>query len=39
MMDFLNYFPEGIAQGDAFINRTKERIDLKQRIQASKHTV
>jgi hypothetical protein len=33
------YFPEGIARGDAFVNRVTERKALLERIKANKHTV
>lgn len=39
MMDPLNYFPEGLALGDAFINRVTERNTLIKRIKFNKHTV
>lgn len=35
----LNYFPEGIAIGDAFINRIDERSALIKRIKSNKHTI
>jgi uncharacterized protein len=38
-MDILKYFPEGIAKGDAFINRAEERHYLINRIKANKHTI
>jgi hypothetical protein len=34
-----NYFPEGLALGDAFINREKERAYLINRVKLNKHTV
>lgn len=39
MMNTLKYFPEGIALGDAFINREKERRYLIGRIKSNKHSV
>ncbi len=38
-MTMFNCFPEGIATGDAFINREKERELLISRIESNKHTV
>jgi len=38
-MDVLKYFPEGIAKGEAFINREKERTYLINRIKSNKHTI
>jgi uncharacterized protein len=38
-MDFVQYFPEGIAQGDAFINRVEERELLKKRVKSNQHSV
>jgi AAA+ ATPase superfamily predicted ATPase len=38
-MTFLKYFPEGIALGDAFINREAERKWLCNRIKSNKHSV
>lgn len=38
-MNAKQYFPEGIASGDAFINRVKEREYLINRIKAVKHSV
>lgn len=39
MAKMVKYFPEGIALGDAFVNRKKEREHLINRIKANKHTV
>ena len=39
MSDNLELFPEGIAMGDAFINRIEERNTLIKRIKSNKHTV
>jgi len=39
MKDAMKYFPEGVALGDAFINREKERNQLINRIKSIKHTV
>src|SRR3990167_10562909 len=39
MSDNLEMFPEGIAMGDAFINRVAERNILIKRIKSNKHTV
>lgn len=39
MTDTTKYFPEGIAFGDAFINREDERKLLISRIKSNKHTV
>lgn len=39
MTDTQKYFPEGIAKGEAFINRTEERNYLINRIKSTKHTV
>jgi hypothetical protein len=38
IVDVLKYFPEGIAKGNAFINRKEERHYLADRIKSSKHT-
>lgn len=38
-MNAPDYFPEGIALGDAFINRIDERNALFRRIKSNKHTV
>jgi uncharacterized protein len=38
-MNPVKYFPEGIAVGDAFINREEERKYLINRIKSNKHTV
>src|SRR5579872_987989 len=38
-MNRCNYFPEGIALGDAFINRENERKLLFNRIKSNKHSV
>lgn len=38
-MDILKCFPEGIARGDAFINRQEERQVLINRIKNNKHSV
>ncbi|MHB1948216.1 MAG: AAA family ATPase [Gammaproteobacteria bacterium] len=38
-MNILKYFPEGVALGEAFINREKERNYLISRIKANKHSV
>ena len=38
-METLKYFPEGIAMGEAFLNRTEERTYLISRIKANKHSV
>ena len=38
-MDVLKYFPEGIAKGEAFINRQEERQTLNNRIKSNKHSV
>ena len=35
----LKYFPEGVALGDAFINRENERSYLINRVKANKHSV
>jgi len=35
----MKYFPEGIARGNAFINREEERNVLINRIKANQHTV
>jgi len=37
--DIANYFPTGIASGDAFINRFEERERLKRAILAKQHTL
>lgn len=37
--DIIQLFPEGIATGDAFLNRAAERTALSKRIQSHKHTV
>ncbi len=39
MTDILDYFPEGVAQGEAFINREDERDYLIKRIKSNKHCV
>lgn len=39
IMNSLKYFPEGIALGDAFINRKEERRNLIKRIETNQHTV
>ena len=39
MRDALTLFPEGLALGEAFINRVSERNTLIKRIKSSKHTV
>lgn len=39
MVDAAGYFPEGLAKGEAFINRDDERKFLIGRIKAVKHTV
>jgi uncharacterized protein len=39
MNDTLALFPEGVALGDAFLNRESERKYLIQRIKNRKHTV
>jgi predicted AAA+ superfamily ATPase len=39
MMNIFKHFPEGVALGDAFINRVNERLLLCNRIKANKHTV
>ncbi len=38
-MQEIEYFPEGIAQGDAFVNRVAERQQLLERIRANHHVV
>ena len=38
-MNLVKYFPEGVALGEAFINRDKERSYLIKRIQSNKHSV
>lgn len=38
-MSVTAYFPEGIAQGNAFINRIAEREQLMKRIEKNQHTV
>lgn len=38
-MEAIKYFPEGIATGEAFINRIKERQYLSSRIKSARHTV
>lgn len=38
-MDIEKQFPEGLATGNAFLNREEERAYLAKRIQASQHTV
>ncbi len=38
-MNILKYFPEGVALGDAFINREKERSYLINRIKSNKHSI
>jgi AAA+ ATPase superfamily predicted ATPase len=38
-MESIKYFPEGVALGDAFINRETERLFLINRIKANKHSV
>jgi len=38
-MNILRYFPEGLAKGEAFINRKEERRSLIDRIKSNKHTV
>ena len=38
-MNILKYFPEGVALGDAFINREKERSYLINRVKSSTHSV
>lgn len=35
----IKYFPEGVALGDAFINREHERKNLIARVKANQHTV
>lgn len=39
MVNAVKYFPEGVALGDAFINREEERKFLIARIKSNKHTV
>ena len=39
MIDTPKYFPEGLALGEAFINRSEERNLLINRIKSVKHTV
>lgn len=39
MNDILQLFPEGVAQGEAFVNREAERNFLINRIKNKKHTV
>jgi len=39
MIETNKYFPEGVALGDAFINREAERKLLINRIKSNKHTV
>ncbi|MCX7121121.1 MAG: ATP-binding protein [Gammaproteobacteria bacterium] len=39
MGDNFEMFPEGVAMGDAFINRVLERNTLIKRIKSNKHTV
>lgn len=39
MDNAIKYFPEGIALGDAFINREEERSYLIKRIKSNKHSV
>ena len=38
-MSLLKYFPEGLALGEAFVNRDKERSYLIKRVQSNKHCV
>jgi hypothetical protein len=38
-MNNLKYFPEGVALGEAFINREEERKRLSNRIKSNKHSV
>jgi len=38
-MDAIKYFPEGVAIGEAFINREEERKLLISRIKSNKHSV
>lgn len=38
-MSIVEYFPEGIAKGEAFVNRKEERNYLLGRIKSNKHTV
>lgn len=38
-MNVLQYFPEGVAKGRAFINRKEERRYLAERIKSNQHTV
>jgi len=38
-MNSLKYFPEGVALGNAFINRENERKLLCNRVKSNKHTV
>ena len=39
MQTNVNYFPEGLALGKAFLNREVERNTLTQRIHSTQHTV
>ncbi len=39
IMDSLKFFPEGVALGDAFVNRVIERNALIKRIKSNRHTV
>jgi len=39
MIDAVKYFPEGIARGDAFINREEEYKYLIDRIKSNRHSV
>lgn len=39
MIDAVKYFPEGIARGDAFINREEEYKYLIDRIKFNRHSV
>lgn len=38
-MDAIKTFPEGVALGDAFVNREEERKTLLNRIKSNRHTV
>ena len=38
-MNILKHFPEGVALGDAFLNREKERSYLINRVKSNKHSV
>ena len=38
-MDCMKYFPEGVAKGEAFVNREAERECLSKRISYNQHSV